>query len=195
VRILFAGATGVLGRATLPHLRRHDVVALTRSEEKRELLTELGAESAICDVYDRDALLALAHRVRPEALVNFVTDLGAGSSAANNRARREGGANLLEATRASGAIRLVVESVAFELEGDAALAVEQLERSAHSFSGETLILRFGRLWGPGTAYSSPPRAPTVHIADAGERAAFLIARGAPETHTVTDRDQTAVQDP
>jgi nucleoside-diphosphate-sugar epimerase len=186
VRILFAGATGVLGRATLPHLRRHDVIALTRSEEKRQLLTELGAESAICDVYDRDALLDLALQVRPEALVNFVTDLAAGAGAANNRARREGGANLLQAAGASGASRFIVESVAFELEGDAARAVEQLERSAQSFSGEMLILRFGRLWGPGTAYQSPPAAPTVHVEAAGERAALLVIRGAPRTYTVVD---------
>jgi nucleoside-diphosphate-sugar epimerase len=184
MRILFAGATGVLGRATLPHLRRHDVVALTRSEEKRELLSELGAESVVCDVYDYEALLEVAERVRPQALVNFVTDLTTWSSAANNRARREGGANLLEAARASGAGRLVVESVAFELEGDAGRAVGQLEESTRTFAGEALILRFGRLWGPGTAYAEPARAPTVHVEDAGARAAPLITGGAPGTYTI-----------
>lgn len=186
MRILFAGATGVLGRATLPHLARHDVVALTRSEEKRQLLSELGAESAVCDVYDYEALHEVAVRVRPQTLVNFVTDLATGSSAANNRARREGGANLLRAAGASGASRFVVESLAFELEGDAAEAVEELERSARTFSGETLMLRFGRLWGPGTAYQAPPQPPTVHVEEAGERAAHLITRGAPGTYTIAD---------
>jgi nucleoside-diphosphate-sugar epimerase len=186
VRILFAGATGVLGRATLPHLRRHDVVALTRSEEKRQLLSELGAESAVCDVYDDEALLELALRVRPQAVVNFVTDLTTWSSAANARVRREGGANLLRAAGAAGASRLVVESVALELEGDSAEAVEQLERSARTFSGETLILRFGRLWGPRTAYEAPPQAPRVHAEEAGARAAVLITRGAPGTYTIAD---------
>jgi dTDP-4-dehydrorhamnose reductase len=184
VRILFAGATGVLGRATLPHLSGHELVGLTRSAEKRQLLTELGAETAVCDVYDYEALFAVVERVRPHAIVNFVTDLAGGSSAANTRVRNEGGANLLRAADLAGASRLIVESVAFELEGDAAQAVAELERSARTFSGETVILRFGRLWGPGTAYGAPPRPPSIHVAEAGARAALLIPRAAPGVYEV-----------
>jgi NADPH:quinone reductase-like Zn-dependent oxidoreductase len=187
VRILFAGATGVLGRATLAHLRRYHVVGLTRSIEKRHLLNELGAESVICDVYDYEHLLRVAQRVRPHAVVNFVTDLATGSTAANNRARREGGANLLGAAKATGALRLVVESVAFELADEAGLAVKQLERSAEAFSGEALILRFGRLWGPGTSYDAPAQPPTAHMEEAGAQAAHLITRGAPGTFRIVDR--------
>jgi nucleoside-diphosphate-sugar epimerase len=185
VRILFAGASGVLGRATLGHLDRHHVVALTRSPEKLQLLRELGAEAALCDVYDALALLRVAQRARPEAVVNFVTDLAEGSAASNNRARREGGANLLDAATASGASRLVVESVAFALEGDAAQAVEELEQSARRFSGEALVLRFGRLWGPGTSYTTPPQPPTIHVEKAGAEAARLLAQAPPATYVVT----------
>lgn len=64
VRILFAGASGVLGRATLPHLDRHDVVALTRSPEKLQFLRELGAEAALCDVYDSGARFSTSRSVR-----------------------------------------------------------------------------------------------------------------------------------
>jgi nucleoside-diphosphate-sugar epimerase len=186
VRILFAGATGVLGRATLPHLRRHHIVGLTRSNEKRNLLRRLGVEGAVCDVYDHDGLLSVAERLRPDTVVNFVTDLAAGSAAANNRARREGGANLLAVASAAGAARLVVESVAFTLEGDAQQAVEQLERSARAFSRDAIILRFGRLWGPGTRHRERPAPPTIHIDEAGVRAAHLIACGAPGTYTIAD---------
>ena len=189
-RILFAGATGVLGRATLAHLRRYDVVALTRSTEKRHLLDELGAKSIVCDVYDYEHLLGIAQRVRPDAIVNFVTDLAAGSSTANNRARREGGANLLEVATATGASRLIVESVAFELAAEAGRAVDQLEKSAEGFSREALILRFGRLWGPATGYDAPPRPPTVHIEEAGAQAAHLITSGAPGTYTIIDRTES-----
>jgi nucleoside-diphosphate-sugar epimerase len=184
LRILLAGATGVLGRATLPHLQQHDVVGLTRSAEKRSLVRELGGEDVVCDIYDREALLQIAEELRPEVVVNFVTDLAAGSGAANNRVRREGGANLLHAADAGGARRLVVESVAFTLEGDAGRAVEQLERSTRAFAREAVIIRFGRLWGPGTWYEAPPREPTVHIDEAGARAARLITRGAPGTYTI-----------
>jgi nucleoside-diphosphate-sugar epimerase len=122
MRILFAGATGVLGRATLPHLERADVVGLTRSRAKLKLLASLGAEGVVCDVYDHEKLLRLARRVQPEIVVNFVTDLAAGSFAANNRVRREGGRNLLDAAKAAAATRLVVESVAFALEDEEAQA-------------------------------------------------------------------------
>lgn len=186
MRILFAGAGGVLGRATLPHLSGHDVLGLARSEERRQVLRSLGAEGVVCDVYDYDALLRVAAPFRPEIVVNFVTDLVGGSSEANNRARREGGSNLLDLANATNASRLVVESVAFTLEGEAGRTVERLEQSTRSFRGEALILRFGRLWGPGTAYETPARTPTVHIDQAGALAAQLIARGAPGTHTLVD---------
>ena len=185
MRILFAGASGVLGRATLPHLFDHDVVGLTRSPQKTQQLRELGVESAVCDVFDYDELLRLMQDVRPQAVVNFVTDLASGSPEANNRARHEGGRNLLAAADAVEASRLVVESVAFALDGDAAEAVEQLEQATRGFPGEALILRFGRLWGPGTFYDAPPQPPAVQIDKAGAEAARLVTHARPGTYVVT----------
>jgi nucleoside-diphosphate-sugar epimerase len=184
VRILFAGASGVLGRATLPHLERHRVVALTRTAEKLRLLRDLGAEAALCDVYDYAALLRVARDARPEIVVNFLTDMAAGSLEANARIRREGGANVAAAAEAAGAARLVVESVAFPLEGDAARAVEELERTAREFPGEGVVLRFGRLWGPGTAHAAQAQPPTIHVERAGAEAARLAVDGAPGTYAM-----------
>ena len=186
MRILLAGATGVLGRATLRHLHRHEVVGLTRSPSKLELVRGLGAEPALCDVYDDEALVRIVQRVRPSIVVNFVTDLAGGSAAANNRARREGGRNLLNAARVADVQRLVVESVAFELQGDAAHALKELERSAREFLRESAILRFGRLWGPGTSYRAPPSPPAVHIERAGAEAARLLVDAASGAYVVTD---------
>jgi nucleoside-diphosphate-sugar epimerase len=185
MRIRFAGATGVLGVATLPQLRAHQVVGLTRSPEKLSLLRELGAEAALCDIYDYEALLNIAHRVQPDTVVNFVTDLASQSVAANNRARLEGGDNVFHAATAAGASRLVVESVAFKLSGPAAEAVEHLERSTREFEGEPLILRFGRLWGPDTSYDGPPSPPAVASDKAGAEAARLLASAPPGTYVVT----------
>jgi nucleoside-diphosphate-sugar epimerase len=184
VRILFAGATGVLGRATLPHLGEADIVGLTRSQAKLELLRRLGVEGVVCNVYDSEAVLRLAHRVLPNIIVNFVTDLAAGSAAANNRARREGGANLLNAAKASLTGRLVVESVAFTLHGDAARAVDELEQSTREFPNEAVILRFGRLWGPDTMHETAPQPPAIHIDVAGAKAARLILAGPDGIHEV-----------
>jgi nucleoside-diphosphate-sugar epimerase len=184
-RILFAGATGVLGRATLPHLRGRDVVGVTRSPEKVQLLHSLGAAGEVCDVFDYDGLERLMRRVRPHTVVNFVTDLASGSTSANSRARREGGRNLVDAAADVGAARLVVESVAFPLDDEGALAVEELERTARGSPADVLILRFGRLWGPGTFHDSPPQQPAVHVDKAGAEAARLLARARPGTYVVT----------
>jgi uncharacterized protein YbjT (DUF2867 family) len=184
MRILLAGATGVLGRATLPHLAGHDVVGLTRDRGKLPLLRRLGAGGAVCDVYDRAALVRVVSDVRPQTLVDFLTDLSAGSAEANSRIRREGGANVVYAASEAQVSRLVVESVAFELEADAADAVAALERSAAPFTGETVVLRFGRLWGPGTLHATAPAPPSVHVEDAGADAARLIVEAAPGTYVV-----------
>jgi nucleoside-diphosphate-sugar epimerase len=186
MRILFAGASGVLGRNTLPHLRGHEVTGLTRSPDKLELLRELGAEAAVCDVYDLAALGRLARRVQPEVVVNFVTDLASRSYEANSRVRREGGKNLISAATASGAARLVTESVAFALDGDAAAAVLELEDASRAFVGASLILRFGRLWGAGTLHEASPDPPAVHIDRAGAEAARLIARAPAGTYVITE---------
>ena len=187
MRILLAGATGVLGRAMLPHLTGHEIAGLTRSPEKLELLQDLGAQPVLCDVYDYEALLSVTRRFGPQVVANFLTDLSSGSAEANNRVRRKGGANLINAAEAAGASRLVVESVAFPLDGDAAAAVAELEQSAREFPGESVILRFGRLWGPDTFHQSPPRYPTIHIDRAGARAARLLVQATPGTHLVTEK--------
>jgi nucleoside-diphosphate-sugar epimerase len=186
VRILIAGASGVLGRATLPHLARHDVVALTRARAKLPLLRDLGAEAVPCNVYDAAALLEAATAARPDVVVNFLTDLSGGTAAANNRIRREGGSNVRNAAAAAGAARLVVESVAFPLEGDSAEALAELERATFEFPGEALILRFGRFWGPDTFHETAPLAPAVHIETAGAVAARLLVDAAPATYVVVD---------
>jgi nucleoside-diphosphate-sugar epimerase len=185
MRILVAGATGVLGQATLPHLEGHDVVGLTRTQEKLELLRGLGAEGIVCDVYDSDALRQVTRRARPHIVVNFLTDLASGIGDANNRVRREGASNLVSAAVAAEARRLIVESVSFPLEGDSADALEQMERTALGAPLEVLILRFGRLWGHGTWYGERPGGDAVHIDEAGARAAVLLTSAPPGTYVIT----------
>ena len=195
MRILVAGATGVLGRATIPHLARHEVVGLTRSREKLESLRDLGAEPVLCDVYDYETLQSVTQQVGPQIIVNFLTDLSSGSVEANNRVRREGGGNLLNAARTTAADRFVVESVAFALDGDAAQAVEQLEQATREFAGKSVVLRFGRFWGPGTNYRTPPQPPTIHIDTAGAKAARLLTHAPPATYLVTEIGDQSPLDP
>jgi nucleoside-diphosphate-sugar epimerase len=191
MRILIVGASGVLGRATLPQLQRdaHEVVGTTRSQGKRELLRSLGATPELCDVYEPGAIERVARAARPEIVVNFLTDLSAGPGPANSRIRVEGAPLVSAAARAAGARRLVVESIAFETTGASAAAVAALEENASAAGLEALVLRFGLFWGPGTWSEGPPeRRPTVHVAEAGRRAAALIVSGAPGVHVIADPD-------
>ena len=127
-RIFLAGATGVIGVRLLPLLlaEGHTVAAMTRSESKRESLTEVGAEPVVCDVYDaaalRDAVVAFA----PDAVVHQLTDLPDSAedipeyAARNVRIRTEGTRNLLDAATAAGARHFLAQSIAWTPSGGAA---------------------------------------------------------------------------
>jgi nucleoside-diphosphate-sugar epimerase len=182
-RILFAGASGVLGRATLTHLEGHDVVGLTRTRSKVELLRALGVHGVVCDVYDYEELLRVAEETKPQIVVNFLTDLSSGVDEANNRVRREGGSNLVRAATSVEARRLVVESVSFRLEGSAGTTLEEMERTALASPLEVLILRFARLWGPDTWHSEPD-ADAIHVEEAGAQAAELLTSAPPGTYPI-----------
>ena len=58
-RVFLAGASGVIGQRLIPRLIQagHVVGGLTRSPSKTELLSHLGAEPILCDVFDREALI------------------------------------------------------------------------------------------------------------------------------------------
>jgi nucleoside-diphosphate-sugar epimerase len=173
LRIFVAGASGVIGVRLVPLLvaAGHDVAGMTRSPEKIDLLRGLGATPVLCDVFDRDALIEAVVAFAPETIVNELTDLPdelASSNLANQRMRRVGTRNLLEAAEAVGVPRFLAQSVAWQLPRDAGHAVEELERAVLDAHG--VVLRYGRLYGPGTYYpTSRPDPPRVHIDEAARR--------------------------
>ncbi len=183
LRVFVAGASGVLGRSLLPRLREagHQVVGMTRREEAAERIRAAGAEAAVCDVFDADALRAALLAAQPDAVIHALTALPRRLNprddylAATNRIRTEGTRNLVAAARAAGAKRLLAESVAFFYEptggwvkdesaplmsdppgrfGDAAAALKDLESQVLGAAGiEGLVLRLGWLYGEGTSYA------------------------------------------
>jgi nucleoside-diphosphate-sugar epimerase len=176
VRIFLAGATGVIGVRLLPLLveRGHLVAGMTRSQGKAEALRALGAEPVVCDVFDAAALEEAVVAFRPGAVLHELTDLPDDEALtsefrpANARIRREGTRNLLAAARAAGASRFLAQSVAWEIPGDGGAAVAELERSVLEADG--VVLRYGRLYGPGTWYEqTPPTPPRVHVDEAAKR--------------------------
>ena len=77
MRIFLAGASGVLGQRLIPRLVQagHVVGGLTRSANKTELLSHLGAEPILCDVFDREALIRAVRDFKPDVMLNELTDL------------------------------------------------------------------------------------------------------------------------
>ncbi len=154
MRILLAGATGVLGQLLVPLLvaEGHEVLGLTRRTAGAESIKRAGALAAVCDVYDLDRLTEVVSDFGPEAVVHQLTDLpddpACIDDAANARIRTEGTDNLIHAARMVGATRLLAQSIAWPLPGAGGAAVAHLEREVLHARGA--VVRYGRFYGPGT---------------------------------------------
>jgi hypothetical protein len=51
------------------------VGGMTRSESKTDLLSHLGAEPIHCDVFDREAFIQAVRYLKPDVVLNELTDL------------------------------------------------------------------------------------------------------------------------
>jgi nucleoside-diphosphate-sugar epimerase len=193
----------------------HSVWGATRSPDKSEFLRELGACPVLVDVFDAKALATAVVDAKPEIVIHQLTDLSAiqdpakrsDALARNARIRDEGTRNLVAAARKAGARRLVAQSIAWayapgprpygeehpldtNAEGDRAVnvrGVASLERQVLAASPvEGVVLRYGRLYGPGSGTDAPPGLPSLHV-DAGAHAALLaIDRGEPGAFNIAD---------
>ena len=118
MRVLVAGATGVVGRALLPLLRAHghQVTALVRTAAEVPHADQV----VVADALDRDAVVSAVASARPEVVVHQLSALRATPgarwpelAARTARLRVEGTANLLRAAEDVGARRFVAQSIAF----------------------------------------------------------------------------------
>ena len=125
MKVFLAGATGVLGRALVPQLvsRGHEVVGMTRSASKQDLVRSLGARPVVADALDPDAVAQAVAGAEPEVIVHELTALSGPMSIGDarhperfsgaimtNRLRTEATDHLLAAARAVGARRFVAQS-------------------------------------------------------------------------------------
>jgi nucleoside-diphosphate-sugar epimerase len=183
MKIFLAGASGVLGRRLIPRLVQagHVVGGMTRSPGKTELLTGLGAEAILCDVFDKDALVQAVVDFKPDVVLNELTDLPddvtriGDHAELNARIRTEGNHNLIEAAKQSGSPKIFAQSVAWQLpDGPDAQAVEELERSVLAEGG--VVLSYGQFYGPGTYNEhNVPAEPRVHLDRAAELTVAALA--------------------
>ena len=122
MKVFVAGATGALGRQLVPQLvaKGHEVVGMTRSADKQDLVRSLGATPAVADALDPDAVAQAVAQAEPDVIVHQLTALSGDFDmrhiheffAVTNRLRTEGTDHLLAAGRAVGIQRFVAQSYA-----------------------------------------------------------------------------------
>jgi nucleoside-diphosphate-sugar epimerase len=219
VRIFLAGASGAIGRRLTPLLLAagHSVTGTTRSGDRAAELRARGVEAVVVDVFDAAALRDAVVGARPEVVIHQLTDLPqvfdrerlAASLADNARLRIAGTANLVAASLAAGARRLIAQSIAFAYaagpephrENDPLASAEGKSPDAISAGGvralETavvdargivgIVLRYGRLYGPGTWNTPNARAP-LHVDAAAHAALLAVTRGAAGIYNIAEDD-------
>jgi 2-alkyl-3-oxoalkanoate reductase len=185
MRVFVAGGTGAVGRRMIPKLVAggHSVVAITRQEEKCDLLRRAGAEAVVCDVFDAGRLDEVVRQAAPEAIIHQLTDLPASMNPRqlaaiyerNNQVRRDGTRNLIAAARQANVGRMIVQSMATwyqpaggpikseneplwmdapEPIGAAVRTLAEMERTVTTGIPFAVVLRYGGFYGPGTWYAA-----------------------------------------
>ncbi|MBV8932866.1 MAG: NAD(P)-dependent oxidoreductase [Kutzneria sp.] len=180
MRVLLAGATGVIGRELLPLLRSngHHVTVMVRDT----CASPPADDVVVADIVDTAAVSSAVCMARPEVIVNQVTSLRPEPgdtrwevAERNAQVLTEGAANLVAAARAAGVRRIVTQSMARVtapiggplLDEDAPLyldapdalwetAVRAVSVAERIVLGQTtieaVVLRYGLLYGANTQY-------------------------------------------
>lgn len=196
----------------------HAVTGTTRSSSKAEELKGCGVEPVVVDALNGGALRDAVVRARPDVIIHQLTDLPqildparlAEALARNAHLRIEGTANLVAAARAARARRLIAQSIAFAYakgpephaerdpiaapDGDepgavTARGVRALENAVlHTPGIYGIVLRYGRLYGPGTWHETASGRCALHVDAAAQAALLAVTRGAPGVYNVAEDD-------
>lgn len=218
-RIFVAGATGAVGRRLCPLLVADgwSVTGTTRSAAKAPLLRALGVSPVVVDVFDERALVEAVVEARPAVVIHQLTDLPpaldparmADALVRNARLREVGTRHLVAAAAAAGAARLIAQSVAFAYApgplpyaeewplnlddpvfGPTARGVAALERQVLAGPFVGLVLRYGKLYGPGTGFDHAAGGGPLHVDDAADAARRAATRGGAGIYNVAEDDGT-----
>ena len=209
--VFIAGALGAIGRPLCRLLVADGwhVTGSTRSEQKAGELEHLGVTPAVVDVFDPDILASVVAKAAPEIVIHQLTDLPDANDPAlmaaalerNTRIRIEGTRNLIAAARAAGATRLIAQSIAFayapgplpysetsrlDPAASGVLSLESQVLNNAAFAG--IVLRYGRLFGPGTWAATPPKDGPLHIDEAADAARLAVTKGTAGIYNIAVED-------
>jgi nucleoside-diphosphate-sugar epimerase len=193
----------------------HSVWGTTRSPERMEFARGLGAHPVVVDVFDAEALARAVLEAKPEIVIHQLTDLAEvrdpakrpAALARNARIRDEGTRNLVAAARQAGARRLIAQSIAWVYapgakpyredhpldlnadgpQGVSVCGVASLERQVLGAPPmEGVVLRYGRVYGPGSGVGAPPPWPAVHVDAAAYAALRAVDHGEPGPFNIAE---------
>jgi nucleoside-diphosphate-sugar epimerase len=185
MKVLVSGASGAIGRFLIPQLVEagHQVVGMTRRQDKADALHELGARGVVVDALDREAVRRVVLDASPDAVIDQLTSLPREYDLrnprlydANDEIRAKGTPALHDAARKAGTRRFVMQSIAFLYapEGDwvktedarpwldapmpfrrgIGVLHDNEQRITNDPDVEGVVLRYGFFYGPGTYYAS-----------------------------------------
>lgn len=104
----------------------------------------------------------------------------------NARIRRAGTKNLVAAALAAGTRRLISQSIAWRAQGITADGVQALEHpTLESPPLEGIVLRYGRLYGPGTGREAGGGEMPLHVDAAASAALLALEKGRAGTITTS----------
>jgi nucleoside-diphosphate-sugar epimerase len=180
LRVFVGGATGVIGRRAVPLLVEagHQVTAVGRTPEKRDLLERAGARAVEVDLLDAAAVAQAVREAEPQVICNLTTAVPPSDArillrrswGAMDRIRRQVSANLVDAALGLGTVERVIQESFAPIYADAAdrwvnesctvraasynrSALDAEAQAARFTSGGRIgvVLRFGMFYGPGDA--------------------------------------------
>jgi len=207
-RIFVAGATGAIGQRLCPMLVQDGwhVTGTTRFPERAKSLHDMGVDPVVVDVFDEQKLQDVVTKAQPEIVIHQLTDLPFGLDPAkmeegrirNARIRDIGTRHLIAAAVACGVRRMVVQSIAFAYEPgpmpyheESPLNISSLanfEQQVIDTPFIGIVLRYGRLYGPGTGFDNPQGAGSVHVDAAADAARRAVTQGTGGIYNVAEND-------
>ncbi|ETT75492.1 MULTISPECIES: NAD-dependent epimerase/dehydratase family protein [Bacillus] len=174
MKIFVAGATGVIGRSLLPMLIKngYTVFAMIRNTSQVEAMKRVGAIPVIADVFNREAVFSVLEETNPDVVIHQLTSLSSWNFEDNAKIRTKGTRNLIDAAKNVGVQKIIAQSISWAYEPGDTFATEKdslhitasmprqvtvngilkLEKAVTELP-ESVILRYGTLYGPGTWYA------------------------------------------
>lgn len=196
----------------------------TTDAEKVRWLKAAGVRPVVVNAIDDQSWIAAMEEARPEVVIHQLTALPdvldpekmADVLRENSQLRIVGTRNLVAAAQAAGGRRLIAQSIAFGYapgpephaetdpiaspDGDTPAAitargVRSLENAVLSAAGiEGIVLRYGRLYGPGTWFASAEGRGPLHVDAAAEAALLAVTRGTPGIYNIAEDDGAVTVD-